>query len=76
MRTPNVAGFYRVNGRRKSNGTQYRPVRTVVEVRRYQWGAKWGLAVYFCGRQNPYRIDAFDAEWTRIDVEFAEGIAQ
>lgn len=74
MITPNMPGVYRVEGRRKSNGVQYRPVRAVVEVRRYQWGAKWGLAVFFFGRQNPYRLDVFEAKWELLPVEFEGGM--
>lgn len=75
--TPNQPGVYRVEGKRRTARQNDRvAVRTVVEVRKYQWGARWGLAVFFFGRQNPYRLDAFEADWELLPLQFDGGMAQ
>lgn len=77
MMTPSTPGVYKFEGKRQySKRKDLVSVRAVVEVRRYQWGAKWDLAVFFFGRQNPYRLDLFEGKWELLPVEFEGGMAQ
>jgi len=68
--TPIRTGFYVFTGTRRTGRTMIEiicsPVQ-VIEVQRF--GKPSELAVKMIGRQQAFRLEAYEGEWQRLDVE-------
>lgn len=71
MKQPTHEGIWRVRGYRFTARRRYRvEVNDLVDVQEVEYRRPAGLAVFFFGRADPYSLEAFDAEWTPVDIEF------
>jgi len=66
---PIRTGFYVFNGTRRSGRTTIEVIKAplqVIEVQRF--GKPSELAVKMIGRQQAFRLEAYDGEWQRLEV--------